>query len=45
MFNIFACNEEEKEDRSHQDNARQYCPYCDEMTNFIWDRCEVCNNN
>lgn len=44
MFNIFD-REEEKEDRTHQDNTVQYCPYCNEYVEFIWDRCPICKGN
>lgn len=23
----------------------QYCPHCDGMRRFIWDRCDVCKSN
>ncbi|MGL5348253.1 MAG: hypothetical protein ACRDA3_12950 [Peptostreptococcaceae bacterium] len=45
MWNIFSCDDEEKEDRSHTDGYYQYCRFCGEERLFIWDRCEVCRNN
>ena len=49
MFNIF--NQEEKEEaekgseRFHQDNVKQYCEFCNESTDFLYDRCVICKNN
>lgn len=38
-------DKEEKEDRSHQDNEKQYCNNCGMNIEFIWDRCPICKNN
>ena len=49
MFNIF--NQEEKEEaergseRFHQDSTKQYCEFCKENTEFLYDRCVICKNN
>ena len=49
MFNIF--NQEEIEEavkvseRLHQDGVKQYCEFCKENTEFLYDRCVICKNN
>ena len=54
MFNIFSQVDNEKEDRSHQDNfysessynnSFQYCGYCGKYERFEYDRCVKCKNN
>lgn len=45
MWSIFDSNEEENEDRSHQDGNKQFCIFCNEETEFLWDRCAICKNN
>ena len=37
--------EDKEEDRSHQDNEKQYCDNCRLNIEFIWDRCHICKNN
>ena len=36
--------EEKEEDRSHQDNKKQYCSNCGLSIEFIWDRCPICKS-
>ena len=38
-------SEDKEEDRSHQDNEKQYCDNCRLNIEFIWDRCSICKNN
>ena len=38
-------DKEKEEDRSHQDNEKQYCSNCGLSIEFIWDRCPICKNN
>ena len=37
--------EDKEEDRSHQDNEKQYCDNCRLNIELIWDRCPICKNN
>ena len=43
MFNIFSQEEKEEaekgSERFHQDNVKQYCEFCKENTEFLYDRC------
>lgn len=49
MFNIFSQEEKEEAEKSserlHQDNVKQYCEFCKENTEFLYDRCVICKNN
>ena len=48
MFNIFSQEEKEEAENSerfHQDNVKQYCEFCKENTEFLYDRCMICKNN
>ena len=49
MFNIFSQEEKEEADkgegRLHQDGVKQYCKFCKENTDFLYDRCVICKNN
>ena len=49
MFNIFSQEEKEEaekgEERLHQDGVKQYCEFCKENTEFLYDRCVICKNN
>ena len=49
MFNIFSQEEKEEaqkdEERLRQDYTKQYCKFCNENTDFLYDRCMICKNN
>ena len=49
MLNIFSQEEKEEtekgSERVHQDNTIQYCEFCKENTEFLYDRCVICKNN
>ena len=49
MFNIFSQEEKEEaekgSERFHQDSIKQYCKFCNENTDFLYDRCMICKNN
>ena len=49
MFNIFTQEEKEEaekgEERLRQDYTKQYCEFCKENTEFLYDRCVICKNN
>lgn len=51
MFdNLFNDDKEEAEKgfyeiREHQDNTYQFCPYCNDYREFLYDRCISCKNN
>lgn len=31
--------------RSHQDGEKQFCSTCEDVRDFLYDRCSVCKNN
>ena len=33
------------EERLRQDYIKQYCEFCKENTEFLYDRCVICKNN
>ena len=49
MFNMFSPEEKEEaekgSERLHQDGVKQYCEFCKENTDFLYDRCVICKNN
>lgn len=51
MFdNLYGYDEENDKEhdyysfRSHNDIIKQFCPYCGEEYDFLWDRCSNCKN-
>ena len=49
MFNIFSQEEKEEAEKSserlHQDSVKQYCEFCKENTDFLYDRGVIWKNN
>ena len=49
MFNIFSQEEKEEAEkvteRLRQERVKQYCEFCNENTEFLYDRCVICKNN